>query len=103
MTALLPIIEQLDDARDDQTRAEWLLRCPLQILGKYEMTIRNRLMHAGFHAGIQYVEIELICLRAVRGVEGELVEGPAAARQAAREALHAIASAPAPDHCITEV
>lgn len=103
MTALLPIIEQLDDARDDQARADWLLRCPLQILGKYEMTIRNRLQLAGFHAGVQYVEVELICLRAVRGAEGELVEGPAAARQAAREAMQALASAPAPDHSITEV
>jgi hypothetical protein len=103
MTALLPIIEQLDEAHHDQARADWLLRCPLQILGKYEMTIRNRLMHAGFHAGIQYVEVELICLRAVRGAEGELVEGPAAARRAARDALHAIASAQAADHSITEV
>ncbi len=106
MSVLLPIIEQLDDALDDQARADWLLRCPLQILGKYEMTIRNRLQLAGFHSGIQYVEVELICLRAVRGAEGELVEGPAAARQAAREAMQAIAAtsaAPAPDHSVTKI
>ncbi|MEY9718806.1 hypothetical protein [Sinorhizobium fredii] len=106
MTGLLPIIEQLDDARDNQARADWLLRCPLQILGKYEMTIRNRMLHAGFHAGIRYVEVELICLRAVRDLDGEIVEGPAAARKAAREAMQVIAAglaAPTPDHSITEV
>lgn len=103
MSGLLPIIEQLADARSDQERADWLLRCPLQILGKYEMTIRNRLHHAGFLAGIQYVEVELICLRAVRGVEGEIVEGPASARQAARDAMQAIASAIRADHSVTEI
>lgn len=106
MTALLPIIEQLVEARDDQARADWLLRCPLQVLGKYEMTIRNRLMHAGFHAGVTYVETELVCLRSVRDAYGELVEGPFGARLAAREAMWLIATnapAPAPDHSITEV
>lgn len=105
MSLLLPIIEQLADARSDQERADWLLRCPLQILGKYEMTIRNRLHHAGFLAGITYVETELVCLRGTRDGHGELVEGPFGARLAAREAMWAIASSapPAADHSITEV
>jgi len=66
MNPLLPIIEQLAEAIDDAARARWLLACPLAILITYSMTIRNRLHCAGFVAGIDYLECELVLARAVR-------------------------------------
>ncbi len=97
MSGLLPIIEQLADARTDQERADWLLRCPLQILGKYEMTIRNRLMHAGFLAGTEYLEAELVGLRAVRGPDGQTIGSPAETITFIRFAMRRIADRQQPE------
>lgn len=66
MNPLLPVIEELADTKDDAARARWLLACPLAILITYSMTIRNRLHCAGFVAGINYLECELVRARAVR-------------------------------------
>lgn len=71
MSDLLPIIEQLADAPDDATRADWLLRCPLSLLMTYEFTIRNRLRAAGFAGGIDYLDQVLSVLRSVRTGEGD--------------------------------
>jgi hypothetical protein len=68
MSNLLPIIEQLADARDDSQRVEWLLQCPFGILSRYQMTIRNRLMHAGFIEGIAYLETISVMMASVRSV-----------------------------------
>lgn len=103
MSNLLPIIEDLDNARGDAERAAWLLSCPLQILGKYRDTIVNRLQHAGFHFGIEYLEAELAGLMAVRGRDGVPVGGPAETLVFARFAMQAIADRQAPDHSLTEV
>lgn len=74
MNHLLPIIEQLADARDHLARVEWLMRCPIGILSKYGDTIRNRLMHAQFHPGVRYVEAMAVAMQAVRDPNGELPE-----------------------------
>lgn len=66
MNALLPIIEQLDDALDRPTQAEWLLAVPVHILVKYQETIINRLRNRFFAEGIAYVEAELVLLKQVR-------------------------------------
>lgn len=66
MSNLLPIIEQLADARTHAERADWLSRCPIGILGKYRFTIVNRLRVSGFFAGIEYVETVGAILGAVR-------------------------------------
>lgn len=71
MTLLLPIIEQLADARDDSERVEWLLQCPFGILSRYQMTIRNRLMHAGFFEGIAYLETIAVLMASVRAANGD--------------------------------
>jgi len=91
MTNLLPIIEELDTAKTDADRAVWLLSCPLQILGKYRDTIANRLHHAGFQFGIEYLEAEFVGLMAVRGPEGVPVGGPAQALAVFRFEMRAIA------------
>lgn len=90
MSNLLPIIEQLDRAKTDAERAAWLLSCPMQILGKYRDTIANRLHHAGFQFGIEYLEAELVGLMAVRGPEGVPVGGPAQALAVFRFEMRAI-------------
>lgn len=72
MITLLPIIAQLADATHHTDRADWLLRCPLDILGRYDGTIRNRLMHAGFQAGIRYLDDIRIMKCAVRREDGHL-------------------------------
>lgn len=72
MTELLPIIEQLDHAPDHAARAKWMLCCPLDILGRYEATIRNRLMHAGFPAGLRYLDDVRVVKSAVRREDGQL-------------------------------
>lgn len=75
MTELLPIIEQLASASSYAERATWLLRCPLDILGRYETTIRNRLMHVGFAAGISYLDDIRIMKTGVRREDGQLSLG----------------------------
>lgn len=73
MNALMPIIEELEDAADDAARARWLLSCPLLYLLKYQDTIRNRLRIRGFLAGVDYLDAEIVRMRAVRRM-GELTE-----------------------------
>jgi len=63
---LLPIIAELADARSHFERARWLLACPIAILRRYDMTIRNRLMLAGFHVGIDYLETIIVGQSATR-------------------------------------
>ncbi len=66
MNELLPIIAQLADARSHVERAEWLLSCPVDILGRYDMTIRNRLMHGGFIPGVDYLNDLRVLLAGTR-------------------------------------
>lgn len=66
MNTLLPIIEILADAKCHADRAEWLLACPIAILRKYDMTIRNRLMHAECAGGLSYLEDLSTVLNATR-------------------------------------
>ena len=92
MSDLLPIIEELANARTDAERAQWLLRCPPGYLGKYEMTIRNRLQVAGFLAGVAYLEVERLVIWMPRDDDG----GPSAKAQellvGARMRIRAIAA-----------
>ncbi|MCF3642988.1 hypothetical protein LXM94_23780 [Rhizobium sp. TRM95111] len=53
---------QIADATDERGRAAALLDCPLSIPMTCEFTIRNRLMAAGFRAGLAYLDSELAVL-----------------------------------------
>lgn len=66
MSNLLPAIEELSDCQTHYDRAKWLLECPLSILLTYSTTIRNRLLLAGFNFGLDYLEAEIACARAMR-------------------------------------
>jgi hypothetical protein len=109
MTDLLPIIEKLASAAHHADRATWLLRCPIDILGRYDGTIRNRLMHAGFHAGIRYLDDIRIIKSAVRREDGHLSLSQTDMLSDAGERLVsaaqglAVLDAPAFDHSITEL
>jgi len=104
MIALLPIIEQLAEAADHAARARWLLRCPLDILGRYEGTIRNRLMHAGFIAGLDYLDALRVVKSSVRGEDGQLTGEQVLLLEAAGLRLAAAAQpAPIADHSVTEI
>ncbi|NOV15892.1 hypothetical protein E5S70_07300 [Ensifer adhaerens] len=70
MTALLPIVEELADAADHHTRAQWLLAVPLTIIVRDHLTIRRLLTAAGFHEGLSYLEAEIAALSATRGRDG---------------------------------
>lgn len=93
MIELLTIIEQLDRAPDHAARAEWLLRCPLDILGRYEATIRNRLMHARFPAGLRYLDDIRIMKSGVRRDDGQLSETQVDVLAGAEAQLRAAAEA----------
>lgn len=72
MSNLVPIIEELENCRSDAERALWLLQCPPGYLGKYEMTIRNRLMSCGFRAGLDALEAERLVIWQPRNPDGSL-------------------------------
>lgn len=91
MSNLLPIIEELANARTDAERASWLLQCPPGYLGKYEMTIRNRLMISGFHAGLAYLETERLVIWMPRACDGSLSEKASELVAQARAIMMAIA------------
>ncbi|MFC3071503.1 hypothetical protein [Shinella pollutisoli] len=91
MSNLVPIIDELENARTDAARARWLLQCPPGYLGKYEMTIRNRLRSAGFLAGIDYLETERLVIWMPRGATGEMRAAAQEMLAAARSAMVAIA------------
>ncbi|MFD1328277.1 hypothetical protein [Mycoplana ramosa] len=92
MTELLPIIEELANARSDAERARWLLRCPPGYLGKYEMTIRNRLRAAGFLAGVAYLETERLVIWMPRKGDGSPSDNALELLQGARAEMMAIAA-----------
>lgn len=66
---LVDEIEQLHNCRTHQECARWLLTCPLSLLMKYEMTIKNRLRTRGFLVGVEYLEHLLASLRARRPLD----------------------------------
>lgn len=66
MNELLPIIQQLADARNHQERAAWLRSCPIIEMRRHDSTIRNRLQLAGFHAGVSYVDELFVLMCATR-------------------------------------
>lgn len=111
MTGLLPIIEELANARSHEDRAAWLLSCPFGILRKYDFTIRNRLLNAGFPAGLDYLEVVGLALNSVRDpVTGDFSLKTKELLQHARDVLQvaafvsAIAApTPQPDHALTEL
>lgn len=91
MSNLVPIIEELENCRSDAERARWLLRCPSGYLGKYEMTIRNRLMIAGFTAGLDALETERIAIWMPRKPDGGLSDKAAELLGQSRQILVTIA------------
>lgn len=91
MSNLVPIIEELENARTDAERARWLLQCPHGYLGKYEMTIRNRLRNAGFLAGVDYLETERAAIWMVRDDDGSISAAAAEVITSARARMMAIA------------
>lgn len=91
MSNLVPIIEELENARTDAERASWLLQCPPGYLGKYEMTIRNRLMSAGFLAGLEYLETERLVIWMPRKPDGSLNAKAAELLEQVRVIMQAIA------------
>lgn len=104
---LVDEIQALADCRSHAERADWLLTVPLPVLSHYEMTIRNRLQIAGFHEGVDYLERELVLLRAWR------IDGRFQSKNIWIERLMAIAAeahmpatpvaASAPDHGLTDL
>ncbi len=106
---LVDEIQRLSDCRSHAERADWLLTVPLSVLSHYEMTIRNRLQIAGFHAGVVYLEQELRVFRCPRQA-GLLAYGAAWAEAkipvidaAAAAYMLAAEAPPAPDPSITDL
>lgn len=93
MSNLVPIIEELERARTHAERALWLLQCPPGYLGKYEMTIRNRLRSVGFVAGVDYLETERLVIWMPRAADGSPSEKAAELLAQARGSMIRIAEA----------
>lgn len=109
MNELLPIIAELAEAKSHAARASWLLSCPIVILRRYDMTIRNRLMLAGFSQGLLYLEdLQAVLSRTRNPDSGELVPDATAILfksgewlKSEAERLDAQRHAPEPDHSLT--
>jgi hypothetical protein len=91
MSNLVPIIEELENCRTAAERARWLLQCPSGYLGKYEMTIRNRLRIAGFVAGVDALETERLVIWMPRKPDGGLSDKAAEMLSQSRQILVIIA------------
>lgn len=91
MNNLVPIIEELENCRSHAERALWLLQCPPGYLGKYEMTIRNRLMSSGFREGLDALETERLVIWMPRAADGGLSEKAAEMLAQSRAILISIA------------
>jgi len=72
MSVILPIVELLADCKTDAERAQWLFACPSAVLYREDGSIRAILRKAGLQAGIDYLDVELSAMRAVRGPLGML-------------------------------
>lgn len=110
MNQLLPDIEDLANCQTHAERCDWLLRAPLSVLLKYEMTIRNRLMHARFAEGIAYLEAMNALSRSPRGGDGNWSVEIRMRHEVEKCRLVEAANppqsdgaAPVPDHSITEI
>ncbi|MGI2031959.1 hypothetical protein ACRQ1B_06155 [Rhizobium panacihumi] len=108
--SLLPIIEGLANARSQRDRADWLVRCPLHILAKYDFTIRNRLDVAGFLGAGDYLDAVWVARSALRDPVGTFTPETdrllvAAANKLWQQAwvLDQDAAQPPPDHSVTDV
>lgn len=88
---LVPIIEELESCRSDAERARWLLQCPPGYLGKYEVTIRNRLRIAGFAAGVEALETERLVIWMPRRPDGGMSDKAAEMLGQSRKILITIA------------
>lgn len=66
----LPIFEDFDGAASFAEMADILIKAPPAVLGRYDMTLRNRLRNRGFLGGIGYLEIVRTSLNAVRNEHG---------------------------------
>lgn len=66
MNELRPEIALLASAVTDGDRARALLAMPFSVMLTCEFTIRNRLMIAGYHDGLAYLETELTAMRTPR-------------------------------------
>ncbi|QXZ79642.1 hypothetical protein [Rhizobium sp. L51/94] len=91
MTESLPLIDILRACDSDARRAEWLLCCPLHIIGGQSQTIRDICRQAGFAAGVDYVEAECVGLWANRHPDGQHKAWVQISLDSAREALLAAA------------
>lgn len=103
MSNLLPAIEELSDCQTHYDRAKWLLECPLSILLTYSTTIRNRLHLAGFQAGLEYLEAEISCSRAMRRNGMAVVDNPLRCDMQALAKGWAELDPPAADPATTEL
>lgn len=111
MNELLPIIAELAEAKTHAARASWLLSCPIVLLRRYDMTIRNRLMLAGFPQGLLYLEDLQAALSRTRdpdsgtlgALAADLITQSGDWLKSEAERLDAARLAPAPDHSITEL
>lgn len=91
MNLLVDEIAELEACRTDAERARWLLTCSHGHLGRYEMTIRNRLMSAGFLAGLAYLDAERAAKFMRREPDGTLPQAAANSLVSARVRMMLIA------------
>lgn len=83
----LPIFEDFDGAASFGQMADILIKAPPALLGRYDMTLRNRLMHRGFLGGLGYLEIVRTSLNAVRNEHGTQSDKTRALLEAAAQML----------------
>lgn len=76
MSAVLPIIDEIDDMGARMTVAAWLQRCPLGLIAMHHDKIRSRLIKKGFAEAVRCLDAELALAMSVRAPDGTFQQVP---------------------------
>jgi len=89
--AMMPILRELYEARDEHVVADCLLRMPDAVVLKYQRPIEASCRRAGFARGAEFVALRVSLMQAVRNSAGGLPGGPSMALAQAQVDMGAIA------------
>jgi hypothetical protein len=87
MSKKMPLIEQMDNAQTVPDQISILLRVPDGIIMKYHVQFADACKRLGFNSGIDFVNLRIAALTAVRDENGLLPDAIASDLESARRAF----------------
>lgn len=91
--AMMPILRELYEARDEATVADCVLRMPDAVVLKFQKPIEKACQNNGFARGAEFVALRVSLMQAVRNSAGGLPGGPSMTLAGLAAELAAIARA----------